>query len=119
MVTYAILLEPFVGAILASETFLFYWIGTTMIGKLGLSTTLYIGIVLHAISWATQFVGHGVYEKRRPALVDNLFQVFIAPLFVILELLFEVGYRPAFHKEANRNITKYCRENFSSTPKAK
>ena len=27
---------------------------------------------LHAISWIAQFYGHGVHEKRAPALLDNL-----------------------------------------------
>ena len=32
--------------------------------------------------WALQLLGHG-YEGRRPALVDNLFQVVIAPMMYI------------------------------------
>ena len=41
-----------------------------------------------------QFIGHGMFEGRAPALLDNLFQaVFLAPLFVWLELLFKFGYR--------------------------
>lgn len=27
---------------------------------------------VHAATWCAQFVGHGVYEKRAPALLDNL-----------------------------------------------
>jgi 2-hydroxy fatty acid dioxygenase len=34
-----------------------------------------------------QFVGHGVFEGRQPALLDNLFQAFfMAPIFVLLEV---------------------------------
>ena len=41
------------------------------------------------VSWLLQFVGHGAFEGRAPALLDNLFQaIFLAPLFVWLELLF-------------------------------
>lgn len=37
--------------------------------------------------WVAQFVGHGVFEKRAPALLDNLFQaIFMAPLFVVIEV---------------------------------
>ena len=37
----------------------------------------------HVVSWLAQFVGHGVYEGRSPALLDNLFQaIFMAPFFV-------------------------------------
>lgn len=28
--------------------------------------------VLHGVSWVAQFLGHGVAEKRAPALLDNL-----------------------------------------------
>jgi uncharacterized membrane protein YGL010W len=45
-------------------------------------------------SWILQFIGHGVFEGRAPALLDNLFQaIFLAPLFVWLEILFKLGYR--------------------------
>lgn len=37
--------------------------------------------------WVAQFVGHGVFEGRRPALLDNVAQAFfMAPVFVLLEV---------------------------------
>ncbi|KAF2069400.1 hypothetical protein CYY_009284 [Polysphondylium violaceum] len=51
---------------------------------------LFFAISLHIFSWVSQFVGHYI-EGRRPALIDNLFQVFIAPFFVTLEVLFIFG----------------------------
>ncbi|KAI8023059.1 putative endoplasmic reticulum membrane protein C16E8.02 [Camellia lanceoleosa] len=37
--------------------------------------------------WTGQFIGHGIFEKRAPALLDNLAQAFLmAPYFVFLEL---------------------------------
>jgi uncharacterized membrane protein YGL010W len=42
--------------------------------------------------WIIQFVGH-VYEGRKPALVDNLFQIFVAPLFLVAEGFFMLGLR--------------------------
>ncbi|OLL27128.1 putative endoplasmic reticulum membrane protein [Neolecta irregularis DAH-3] len=51
--------------------------------------------VLHVVSWLAQFYGHGVHEKRAPALLDNLLQaIFLAPFFVFIEVLFMLGYRP-------------------------
>ena len=50
---------------------------------------------MHIFAWVVQFIGHGVFEGRAPALLDNLVQaVFLAPLFVWLEILFKLGYRP-------------------------
>ena len=43
--------------------------------------------------WILQLVGH-VFEGRRPALVDNLFQIFVAPIFLCAEIFFALGYKP-------------------------
>ena len=42
--------------------------------------------------WVVQLVGHA-FEGRRPALVDNLLQIFNAPLFLTAEVLFLFGLR--------------------------
>ena len=44
--------------------------------------------------WVIQLVGHA-WEGRKPALVDNLFQVFVAPIFLAAEIFFSLGYKPA------------------------
>ena len=49
--------------------------------------------VLFVGGWLLQLVGH-LYEGRRPALADNLFQVFIAPIFLGAEVFFALGYKP-------------------------
>jgi uncharacterized membrane protein YGL010W len=51
---------------------------------------------LFAGGWILQLVGH-VYEGRRPALADNLFQIFVAPIFLAAEVFFALGYKPALH----------------------
>jgi stalled ribosome alternative rescue factor ArfA len=41
-----------------------------------------VAVAVHVVSWIAQFVGHGKYEGRKPALLDNLVQaLFLAPLF--------------------------------------
>jgi uncharacterized membrane protein YGL010W len=42
--------------------------------------------------WIVQLVGHAI-EGRRPALADNLLQIFNAPLFLTVEVLFLLGLR--------------------------
>ncbi|HUL91134.1 MAG TPA: Mpo1-like protein [Burkholderiales bacterium] len=42
--------------------------------------------------WIFQLVGH-VFEGRKPALADNLFQIFIAPIFLVAELFFALGLK--------------------------
>lgn len=42
--------------------------------------------------WVFQLVGH-VWEGRRPALADNLFQAFIGPMFIMAEVLMTLGLK--------------------------
>jgi uncharacterized membrane protein YGL010W len=42
--------------------------------------------------WAIQLLGHAL-EGRRPALADNLLQIFNAPLFLTTEVATALGYR--------------------------
>jgi uncharacterized membrane protein YGL010W len=47
--------------------------------------------------WILQLVGHG-FEGRKPALADNLFQIFVAPIFLAAEVFFALGYKPHLHQ---------------------
>ncbi|CAI7736545.1 unnamed protein product [Closterium sp. NIES-53] len=54
-----------------------------------------LAVIAQVVSWGGQFLGHGVFEKRAPALVDNLAQALLmAPLFVLLEVLERFGFEP-------------------------
>lgn len=56
--------------------------------------------LLFAISWIFQFIGHVVFEGRKPALVDNLVQsLVLAPYFILYELLFKLGFMPDLKKK--------------------
>lgn len=69
----------------------------------GPANTTAIGIF--ALSWGAQFVGHGVFEGRAPALLDNLAQaLLLAPFFVWLEILFWCGYRPALRDRVEKAV---------------
>lgn len=39
------------------------------------------------VGWIVQFIGHGVYEKKRPAFLDNLRHLLIGPLWVFARLV--------------------------------
>ncbi|KAI0398628.1 DUF962 domain-containing protein [Xylariaceae sp. FL0594] len=97
-----VLLEPVAGTVLA-----LLCLGAAALGTASLShnstLTNQVALVVHVASWLLQFVGHGAFEGRAPALLDNLFQaIFLAPLFVWLELLFKFGYR----KELQARVQK-------------
>lgn len=48
--------------------------------------------------WIFQLVGHA-FEGRRPALVDNFFQIFVAPVFLVAEALFALGARAELKRD--------------------
>ena len=71
------------------------------------ATANYIALGLFLGSWIAQFVGHGIYEKRAPALLDNLVQaLFLAPFFVWMEILFALGYRPELKARVEEAVEK-------------
>jgi uncharacterized membrane protein YGL010W len=75
------------------------------------ATATYYSIVLNIVSWLAQFIGHGAFEGRAPALLDNIFQaLLLAPLFVFLELLFSVGYRPELQRRVEDGVQKKIAE---------
>ncbi|KAF2852081.1 DUF962-domain-containing protein [Plenodomus tracheiphilus IPT5] len=62
---------------------------------------------IHVASWILQFVGHGRFEGRKPALLDNLVQaLFLAPLFVWYEVLFRLGFYGKLRR--GRGLGAWC-----------
>ena len=49
-------------------------------------------LAMFVVGWVLQFVGHH-YEGKRPALIDNIFQAFIGPMFLVAETLVMMGQR--------------------------
>jgi uncharacterized membrane protein YGL010W len=48
--------------------------------------------------WLAQLSGH-YYEGKRPALTDNFLQIFVAPIFLVAEFLFLLGFRRHLQKQ--------------------
>lgn len=90
-----------------------------------------LALAVNVTSWIAQFYGHGVHERRAPALLDNLLggrlssyhyglirdhssptdtilraALVLAPFFVHLELLFEIGYYPTLYKQVTNGVGK-------------
>ncbi|KAK5722939.1 hypothetical protein LTR17_014152 [Elasticomyces elasticus] len=104
--TLYILMEPVAGGILAPLLLAGTAYANHLTSAYGMKAN-YIAIGVHIVSWLAQFVGHGVYEGRAPALLDNLVQaIFLAPFFVWMEILFAFGYRPELKSRLDQNVTK-------------
>ncbi|CAH2036945.1 unnamed protein product [Thlaspi arvense] len=73
-----------------------------------------VGLASQLLCWTGQFLGHGLFEKRAPALLDNLVQAFLmAPFFVLLEVLQSVfGYEPypGFQARVNAKVESDIKE---------
>ncbi|XP_054825272.1 2-hydroxy-palmitic acid dioxygenase mpo1-like [Prosopis cineraria] len=85
------------------------WVASSFLAcRLGFSLAWKLVLVVQLVCWTAQFIGHGVFEKRAPALLDNLVQALImAPLFVLLEVLMSLfGYEPypGFHSIVQEKI---------------
>lgn len=74
-------------------------------GLVGLTLKQESGIFVAA--WIMQFIGHGVFEKKKPALLDSLEQsLVLAPYFILFEFLFLLGFFPKLRAELESDVTK-------------
>ena len=64
-----------------------------------------IFLAAFVLGWIIQLVGHAI-EGRRPALVDNLFQIFNAPLFLAVEVLALLGLRKDLYESESLNYSQ-------------
>lgn len=99
-------MEPVAGGILAPILLCGTAFANHLTTKYGM-TANYWAICFHVGSWLAQFVGHGAFEGRAPALLDNLVQAaFLAPFFVWMEILFMLGYRPELKSRVDAKVEK-------------
>lgn len=99
-----VLLEPIAGGLLAVPVIAAAYYGNYFLSTHGSIVNYWAGGI-HVVSWLAQFVGHGAFEKRAPALLDNLVQaLLLAPLFVWMEILFFFGYRPELKERFEKGV---------------
>lgn len=99
-----ILMEPVAGAILAPLLISAAAYVNYLTDTYGATANKW-AFGIHIVSWIAQFIGHGKFEGRAPALLDNLVQaLFLAPFFVWLEILFSLGYRPELKNRLDKSV---------------
>ncbi|WOL20262.1 hypothetical protein Cni_G29066 [Canna indica] len=102
-----LLMDRKAGSLAAFLCFLCWFGSGAHAASLGFDLAWKVVLAAQLFCWTFQFVGHGVFEKRAPALLDNLSQAFLmAPFFVLLEALSFVGYEPypGFHASVSSKI---------------
>ncbi|HVT02431.1 MAG TPA: Mpo1-like protein [Thermoanaerobaculia bacterium] len=53
-----------------------------------------VHLALFVIGWILQFIGHGTFEKRRPAFLRNFVHLLIGPLWILNDVLHVVPDTP-------------------------
>ena len=94
LVWYFLLDVPLALAMLALNAALLYLADRISVQPLGAGLVWFLAFF--GGGWVIQLIGHA-YEGRKPALVDNFFQIFVAPIFLAAEVYFALGYKPALH----------------------
>lgn len=102
---YYILLAPVAGISWTLCVALPMWI-TANFFYTTVSNPIAWSVGVHIFSWFAQVhLGHIVYEKRKPALLDSLLQsLILAPLFVWFEVLFFAGFYPALYTDVQGRV---------------
>ena len=91
---YFLLDVPLALAMLALNAILLYLADMVSVQPIGPGVVWFL--VFFGGGWVVQLIGH-VWEGRKPALVDNFLQIFVAPIFLAAEVFFALGYKPALH----------------------
>jgi uncharacterized membrane protein YGL010W len=104
LLAYYLVLDVWLGLAMCAVMGALLWVGQTIADQGTLAGWIWFAI-LFVGGWILQLVGH-VFEGRKPALVDNLFQIFIAPLFLAAEIFFALGYKPRLHAAVQERAMK-------------
>ena len=105
LLLYYVLSAPLVGVIAAFMYGILLFVAE-VVSLMESPTALQSSIGLFVLGWIIQFTGH-IFEKRKPALFDNLLQILIAPAFLIAELLFALKLEQGLKTEIVERSKKY------------
>jgi uncharacterized membrane protein YGL010W len=104
LIVYYLLLDVPLAIAMLVVFALLAWVGQqiAMLGALA-GWSWFAGLFIGG--WILQLVGH-VFEGRKPALADNLFQIFVAPIFLAAEVFFALGYKPGLHSAVQQRALR-------------
>ena len=90
---YWLLLDAVVGMGILCAAVLLLTIAATIANHSSLPGVWSISAVLIVIGLALQIIGHRVFERRQPALLDNPSHLLLGPMFVMAKLYVALGLR--------------------------
>ena len=90
---YWILLDVAIGLAIAAAAALLLFTGATIASHASVTVVWTITVVMIVIGVAMQIIGHQVFERRQPALMDNPTHLLLGPVFVMAKLFISLGFR--------------------------
>ena len=87
-----IVVSSFVGALMLAAHHVAYG---------GTAAWLAWGVGLFVVGWLIQFIGHW-YEGKKPAFIDDVAGLIVAPMFMTAEALFMLGWNKPLLAEIER-----------------
>jgi len=98
-------ISPTIGLLLTIDFGIGLWLASLVVANESISA-FYAFLISFIVGWIIQFVGHG-YEGRKPALFDNLLQIFMAPFFLAAEVMFHYNVLGYLREEIEAQTHKY------------
>jgi uncharacterized membrane protein YGL010W len=90
---YWLLLDAALGTAILGAAVLLLAAAATMVSHSSAAVMWSIAGFLIAVGFGLQVVGHQVFERRQPALLDNPPHLLLGPMFVMAKLFIALGFR--------------------------
>jgi uncharacterized membrane protein YGL010W len=90
---YWLLLDAGLGLGIAGAAVLLLSTATMIVTHVSATSMWLISTGLIVVGFALQVVGHQVFERRQPALLDNPTHLLLGPMFVMAKLFIALGFR--------------------------
>jgi uncharacterized membrane protein YGL010W len=90
---YWVLLDVGLGLAIAGAAALLLSVAALIVNFASATGVWLISAVLIVIGVTLQVVGHQLFERRQPALVDNPTHLLLGPMFVMAKLFIALGFR--------------------------
>jgi uncharacterized membrane protein YGL010W len=90
---YWLLLDTALGLGILGAAALLLWVAAMIVSNVSVAGVWSISAVLIVVGVTSQIVGHRVFERRQPALIDNPTHLLLGPMFVMAKLFIALGFR--------------------------
>jgi uncharacterized membrane protein YGL010W len=90
---YWLLLDTALGAAILGAAVGLLWAGAVIVDSVSPIAMWSIFATLIVLGVTAQIVGHQIFERRQPALMDNPSHLLLGPMFVMAKLFIALGFR--------------------------